>query len=505
MAVNSKQIAKNTIFLYIRMLLLLGVSLYTSRVILEVLGIDDYGLYNLIAGFVTFLTFISNALVSAMQRYFNVALGKQDLAYYNAVFSMGINVLIGFSALILLIGESVGLWFVMNHLNIPPDRYEAAIWVYHISLFTFIANTMRTPFHASIIAHEKMSFYAYISLLEVFVRLGMVYLLMIVHTDHLIMYAFLYLLVIILINCIYIIYCRRKFRECRYQRDVDKDLLKELISFSGWTLMGQASVVVKNQGEAILVNRFFTVAANAAMGVAVQVANALELFVSNFQTAFNPQLIQSYASQNYVEHKRLLFRASKFSYFLLLIMVLPLVVNIDFVLNLWLVDVPEYSNYFIAFILISYLFGALSTPFVMSVFATGKIKHYQMALSIAFLCGLVLAYIFLQLGFAPYYVSVVAVMINACLLFVRFWFAKKYVGVSLRVYLREVILPVISVTVLSVPITYWLNSVSTGYGLPYTIMTLFIEVAIIGFLILFIGLSRAERMYILNTIKKISL
>lgn len=483
------------------MLLLLAVSLYTSRVILEVLGIDDYGLYNLIAGFVTFLTFISNALVSAMQRYFNVALGKEDLVYYNDVFSMGINVLIGFSAIILLIGESFGLWFVMNHLNIPSDRYEAAICVYHISLFTFIANTLRTPFHASIIAHEKMSFYAYISLFEVFARLGMVYLLMIIYNDHLIMYALLYLFVIVLVDFIYIFYCRGKFRECKYKWNADKELFKELISFSGWTLMGQASVVVKNQVEAIFINRFFTVAANAAMGVAVQVANALELFVSNFQTAFNPQLIQSYASQNYIEHKRLLFRASKFSFFLLFIMVVPLVANIDFVLNIWLVDVPEYTNYFITFILISYLFGALSTPFVTSVLATGKIKHYQMYLSATFFSGLVLVYIFLKLGFEPYYVSVVAVIIHICLLFIRLWFARKYVGISLRRYLREVIIPVALVTVLSVPIPYYLSSIYNG--LPFIIIVILIEVAIIGSLILYVGMNRTERKYIINTIKKL--
>lgn len=250
-SVNSKQIAKNTIFLYIRMLLLLAVSLYTSRVILKVLGIDDYGIYNLIAGFVMFLAFISNALVSAMQRYFNVALGKKDFQNYKDVFSMSINILLGLSCLILILGESIGLWFVMTRLNIPSDRFEAAIWVYQISLFTFVANTLRTPFHASIIAHEKMSFYAYVSLFEVFVRLGMVFLLMIIQGDHLIMYALLYLVVIVLVNTIYMLYCRNNFQECRYSLKKDKALFKDLIGFSGWTLLGQASVVVKNQGEAI--------------------------------------------------------------------------------------------------------------------------------------------------------------------------------------------------------------------------------------------------------------
>ena len=214
------------------MLLLLAVSLYTSRVILKVLGIDDYGIYNLIAGFVMFLAFISNALVSAMQRYFNVALGKKDFQNYKDVFSMSINILLGLSCLILILGESIGLWFVMTRLNIPSDRFEAAIWVYQISLFTFVANTLRTPFHASIIAHEKMSFYAYVSLFEVFVRLGMVFLLMIIQGDHLIMYALLYLVVIVLVNTIYMLYCRNNFQECRYSLKKDKALFKDLIGFS---------------------------------------------------------------------------------------------------------------------------------------------------------------------------------------------------------------------------------------------------------------------------------
>ena len=296
-SVNTKKIAKNTILLYIRMLLLLVVSLYTSRVILKVLGIDDYGIYNLIAGFVTFLTFITNSLVSAMQRYFNVALGKNDLRNYRDVFSMSINILALFSCLILVLGETVGLWFVMNHLNIPPDRYNASLWVYQFSLLTFVANTLRTPFHASIIAHERMSFYAYISLVEVFLRLGMVFLLMILPGDHLIMYSIIYLFVIVLVNAIYMIYCSKNFQECSYKFKRDRSLFKDLVNFSGWTLMGQASVVVKNQGEAIFINRFFSVAANAAMGVATQVAGALELFVTNFQTAFILQLRLSNVSK----------------------------------------------------------------------------------------------------------------------------------------------------------------------------------------------------------------
>lgn len=499
-SVNSKRIAKNTFFLYIRMLLLLGVSLYTSRVILKVLGIDDYGIYNLIAGFVTFLAFISNALVSAMQRYFNVALGKNDVQNYKDVFSMSINILVGFSFLILLAGETLGLWLVTKHLNIPLERYGAAMWVYQISLLTFIANTLRTPFHASIIAHEKMSFYAYVSLLEVFLRLGMVFLLTVISGDHLIMYALLYLLVIVLVNAIYMIYCRKRFHECRYEFKKDKAMLKDLMSFSGWTLMGQASVVIKNQGEAILINRFFTVAANAAMGVASQVANALEMFVSNFQTAFNPQLIQSYASKDYESHKDLLFRASKFSYFLLLIMLIPIVANIDFILNLWLEDAPEYTNYFVTFILISYLFNALSTPFFTSLNATGKIRKYQITLSAIFLCGLGLIFFILKEDAKPYMISVIAILIQFVLLISRIYYAHKYVLFSYIRFFKDVILKVSVVTFFSLFTPYLLHD--RLCSIPQHILAIILETMSTGLIILVFGMSRAERQIVTNYIVK---
>lgn len=483
------------------MLLILAVSLYTSRVILKVLGVEDYGIYNLIAGFVTFLTFISNSLVSAMQRYFNVALGKNDLENYRDVFSMSINILALFSCLILILGETVGLWFVMNYLNIPPNRYDASIWVYHLSLLTFVTNTLRTPFHASIIAHERMSFYAYISLVEVFFRLGLVFLLMIIPGDKLILYSIIYFFVIVLVNAAYMIYCHSNFQVCCYTFKRDKVLFKELVSFSGWTLVGQVSVVIKNQGEAIFVNRFFSVAANAAMGIATQVAGALELFVSNFQTAFNPQLIQSYASKDFENHKKLLFRASKFSYYLLLIMLIPIVANIEFILNLWLTEVPKYTNYFIKYILISYLFNAVGSPFVTSLFATGAIKFYQISLGVTFLLGLMIVYLVLSLGAEPYFVSVVAIFIQFILLLFRLYFTHKHVGFSYKQFVTDVLVPIIAVTVFSILPAYLLKEWSSN-NIWQIILSMAVEIFFTGLIILLVGMSRGERDYIIKSIKQ---
>lgn len=500
MAADTKKIAKNTMMLYIRMLLIMVVTLYTSRVILKVLGIDDYGIYNLIAGFVTFLVFISNSLVSAMQRYFNVALGQNKPDRYKEVFSMSLNILFLFSVLIIVLGETVGLWFVHNYLNIPEERFTAAMWVYQISLLTFVANTLRTPFHASIIAHERMSFYAYISIIEVILRLAMVFMLVWIPFDHLIMYALLYLGVIIGVDLMYMAYCVRKFDVCHYIFKKDLKLFKELIGFSGWSLLGQSTVVVKNQGEAIFINRLFSVAANAALGIAGQVTNAIEMFVSNFQTAFTPQLTQTYAAGSIEEHHKLLFRSAKFSYYLLLVMLLPVCLNIDTILALWLEEVPEYTSYFVTFILISYLFNALSTPFYTSILASGNIKYYQITLGVTFALGLALIYIILRLEMPPYSVSIVAILIQIVLLVVRLYFCKKYVDISIRRFMNDVILPISLCTILSIIISSTLNLLSNGS--IASLVSLIIEViAILGVVIL-VGISRNERDFMLSIVLK---
>ena len=500
MAADTKKIAKNTMMLYIRMLLIMAVTLYTSRVILKVLGIDDYGIYNLIAGFVTFLVFISNSLVSAMQRYFNVALGQNNPNRYKEVFSMSLNILFLFSVLIVVLGETIGLWFVHNYLNIPEERFSAAMWVYQISLLTFVANTLRTPFHASIIAHERMSFYAYISIIEVILRLAMVFMLVWIPFDHLIMYALLYFSVIIGVNLIYIAYCVRKFDVCHYIFKKDRKLFVELIGFSGWSLLGQSAVVVKNQGEAIFINRFFSVAANAALGIAGQVTNAIEMFVSNFQTAFTPQLTQTYAAGSIEEHHKLLFRSAKFSYYLLLVMLLPVCLNIDTILALWLEEVPEYTSYFVTFILISYLFNALSTPFYTSILASGKIKCYQIALCAIFAFGLFFIYLILRIGMPPYSVSIVAIFIQVALLAIRIIFCKKYVGISVSRFISDVIIPTALCTITSIIIPFVLSLVAKGT--IASLITIVIDAFVVLGFVFFVGITKTERAFILNMINK---
>lgn len=447
--VDNKKIAKNTIMLYIRMLLIMAVTLYTSRVVLKILGIDDYGIYNLIAGFVTLFSFISNALISSMQRYFNICLGKDDKEQYKQIFSSSIVILLFFCLVIFLLGETIGLWFINNHLNLPEGREVAAFWVYQFSLLTFVANTIRTPYQASIIAHESMSFYAYTGIAEVLLRLCVVFALQLFVIDYLILYALLYFLLVVVINIVYLVYCKRKFTECSFVKADNKKLFRELLSFSGWSIFGQSAIVIKNQGDAILINHFFNVAANAAMGIASQVTGAIDMFVTNFQTAFNPQLTQSYTDDNKLTHYGLISRSAKFSYFLLLAMLLPVVFNIDFILSLWLSEVPQFANYFIVLILIGYLLNALSTPLFVSVLASGHIKGYQVSVFIIFILGLIGSFAVLYLGFEPYSIACVGVFVQLFLLCSRMGFAHRYSSYSPMTFFRNVAWRIIIVSLLS--------------------------------------------------------
>lgn len=482
------------------MLLIMGVSLYTSRVILYTLGVDDYGIYNLIAGFITLFSFISTALVSAMQRYFNVAIGEGDGAKFSRYFSMSFNILFLFSIVILILGETIGLWFVLNKLNIPTERSVAAFWTYQLALATFIANILRTPCNAAIIANERMSFYAYISIAEVVLRLAVVLGLSFFEWDKLILYSILYFLLIVLITLFYRIYCKKKLKNCSYRFFWDKKLFKELLGFSGWSLMGQSSVVISNQGQAIFINQFFTVAANAAMGIAGQLTNAIDQFVINFQTAFTPQITQTYATKDYDQHYILLFRASKFSFYLLLVLMLPVCFNIETILNIWLEEIPEYTDRFCVSILISYLFAAYSCPFTTSIYATGNIKRYEIQHTVVFLVSLVLSYIALFFGCKPYVIADISIIVQVAMLIVRLSNARKYAKVDIIQYVKTVIQPTFFVSIFSIIVSYLIHLIDAD-----TLMCIFIIIInaiIIALITFFIGLDRNERNYVFSLVKR---
>lgn len=499
-ALNNKKIAYNTIMLYIRMLLVMAVSIYTTRVILEALGIIDYGVYNIVTTFVTFLSFITNALVSAMQRFFNVALGKNDIERYRSLFSMSINILLIISIIIILLGETIGLWFLNTQLDIPGNRTNAAFWVFQFSLLTFITNTLRTPYNASVIAHEKMAFYAYLSIFEVIMRLAAVFALLIIPFDRLITYSLLYLLLNILINLIFVVYCTSKFQGCKYIYQKDKGIFKELLSFSGWTLFGQGALIINNQGVMVIVNRTFTVVANAAMSIANQVTVAIDMFVHNFQTAFKPQLIQTYAANNLESHYKLIQRSSRFSYYLMLILLLPLSMHIDYVLTLWLGEYPEYTREFVIYTLISHLFTAISSPLITSIFATGKIKQYQISFAISNIVSMIAVFICLTNGFKPYFTAIIAIILQTCLCIIRLYYANKLTNMPYGGYIKKVVIPCIVVTALACVPTLFYNFNINSF-ITFVINTLGI-VIYIGIIILLVGLDKTEKNYIIKKIRK---
>lgn len=499
MAVDNKRIAKNTLALYLRMLLLMAVSLYTSRVILATLGVDDYGIYNLIGGFITLFSFISMALTNAMQRFFNVALGQKDEEKYKKLYSMSINIFAMFSLFLIVVGESVGLWFVKTQLNIPVGREVAAMWVYQVSLVTLIVNLFRTPDNASIIAHERMSFYAYISIGEAIIKLAIVYLLQVIGHDKLIVYVLLYLTATLLINVVYRIYCKRRIPLSKYTLLWDKDIFKSLVSFSGWHLLSGGSRVLKSQGDAYFLNHYYSVAVNAAFGVAAQVYNAVNMFLTNFQTAFNPQLVQSYAAGDMDGHYRLITRSSKFSFFLLLLIVVPVVFNLEGLLGIWLVEVPQYTREFCMIVMMAYLLDAIGAPLAVSVSANGNIKGMQICSSVFLLTGLVVGFFILRGGAAPWSVSVITFFVHLGFLLTYSYYARKYSKVSLREFAKKVVLPITAVAVLSCIVPIFVRRIP-GDNFWMILLRCVVDLLWVAALVLMFGLQKEEKQYLMSMI-----
>lgn len=498
---NNKRIAKNTMYLYIRMFVILIVSLYTSRVILKVLGASDYGIYNIIGGVVVLFSFINGALTAATQRYLNFYIGRNDLQKTHDVFCMSMNIYIVLSGIFIILAETIGLWFVNTQLNIPDGRMYAGNWIYQFTVFSFMLNLTRIPYNASLIAYEKMVFYAYLSLLDVTIKLIIVYLLYISPIDKMIAYGFLFMLTDLLDNIIYRVYCKKKIRTASYHWIWDKELFKELLSFSSWSLFGNAANIVAQQGLNILVNIFYGVTLNAALGIANQVASKVVQFFSNFQTAFSPQLVKYYAEGQTDEFFKLIFRTSRLSYFLMLLISFPLILKIDVILDLWLVDVPKYTGIFCQLILIFYLIEALSGPLWMSIQATGNIKNYQIMMSLLIIANIPFIYICLKTGMPVWTVWGVRIIIDIITFIVRCIYLKEKIHLPLKKYTEDVLWPVFLSTILILPLPIiFEQTVDNKYVNFIGSMTVsLICTALITF---YIGLKRSEREKIVAILKK---
>lgn len=497
---NNKRIAKNTLLLYLRHIVVMLVSLYTSRVTLDVLGVTDYGVYNVVGGIVVLFSFLYQALSIATQRYLSFYMGKNDYRQVRKVFCLSINIYAILSIIIIAVAESVGLWFFSTKLNIPEDRVKIAFWVYQISIISCVVNVFRIPYNSSIIAYEKMSFFAYLSVFEVVFKLILVYLLYVFAFDKLLVYALLLFVLQLIILFIYKIYCNSKFESTKYMFIWDRDLFKQLLSFSGWTMFGSGSNIAANQGLAFLLNIFAGVVANAALGISNQIDAAVNSFVSSFQTAFKPQLVKSYAEENFDYFFSLIFKTSRFSYYLILVMAIPIIVFCNDILSAWLVVVPEYAVSFARLMLVFFMIDALSGPLWYSVQATGDIRNYQILMSVCILSNLPLSYLVLKFGFSPVYCILIRVLINFVIHFIRIFYLRGLMRFPSIKYIMDVMCPVFFITLLSIvaPLLLYKENLS----LVQLLLRLFLSVVYIFFVIWIFGLKKSERIFLLDMVRK---
>ena len=500
---NNKRIAKNTLLLYFRMLFMMAVSLFTSRVILNTLGVEDYGINNVVGGVVAMFSVLSGSMSSSISRFITFELGKGDKNRLKTVFSTGINIQLGMSLIILLVAEAAGVWFLNYKMNIPEERMYAANWVFQCSILTFILGLLSVPYNAAIIAHEKMSAFAYISIIEVTLKLIIVYLLTISPYDRLITYSILFMLVGLFIRLIYGYYCKRHFEECTYHFVYDKAILKSMTSFAGWNFLGNGAYMLNTQGVNILMNMYFGVAVNAARGVATQVDAALKQFVNNFTTAVNPQITKSYAQGDLSNMHKLVCRSAKFSAFLMMFFAVPIILETDTILSLWLKNPPAYASVFLKWIIISsFMDTVLANSLVTSMFATGDIKKYQIIVTTVGCLVFPLSWLAFQLGFEPQVGYILYFIIYSILLFVRLYLLRDMVKLPFMMYVREVLFKVTLVMAISFAIPSILLFV-IDEGLLRLVAVVLLSMTVTTVTTYLIGLNEGEKKYIIGLLEKI--
>lgn len=499
---NNKRIAKNTLMLYFRMLIIMVVSLYTSRVVLQVLGVEDFGIYNVVGGIVAMMGLLNSAMASSIQRYFSFELGKNDIRQLSKTFSTSLLIYVILCGIFLVLAETIGLWFLNNKLLIPDERMVAANWVYQFSVLSVINALLVNPYNASIIAHERMSIYAYVSIVEVSLKLLIVFAVSWSSYDRLIMYGFLYMTASLTITMIYRIYCIRNFEECRFKRVDDTGLFWQLVRYSGWNLFGASAGLVKGQGLNILLNMFFNPAVNAARGIAYQINGQIMQFSSNFYTAVRPQITKYYASGDIDNMTLLAFRSSKLSYYLVLILSLPVIMEAPMIIGLWLGQLPEYVVPFIRVIIIISAIDAMAHPLMTIAHATGKIALYQSLIGTLTVLNIPISYCVLHFYPNPIIVFFISLAISTICLLARVWIVKRLVPeFPAGKYIYDIIIKSVFVTMGSIV-------------LPIIIMHTFESCLLVSFVNIFaclvstllfafaLGLNKGEREMVTNMLMK---
>ena len=498
---NTSRIAKNTLALYFRQILIMLVSLYTVRVVLNTLGAEDYGIYNVVAGVVTMFGFLSGAMATASQRFFSFEMGRKNEAGLPHIFSVTLTIYAFLSAVIVIFAETLGFWFVCNKLVIPLERLAAAKWIYQCAVISFLFTLMTAPYMSAIIAHENMSIYAYVSIAEAVLKLAVAFVLKIAVADKLILYGILLLFVAAINTGLYRFYCRRHYKECRFRLSWDKKLFSGMFSYVGWNLFGSSVGVFKNQIVNILLNQFFGSLVNAARAIASQVSAAVTSFSQNFSTAIRPQIIKTYAAEEKEECLSLTFRGCRMTFFLMYIFTLPLLLEMPFVLDVWLKNPPENAVLFARLVLIDALVDSVSYPVMTLAQATGKIKLYQSAVGGILLMNLPASYVCLKCGLPAYSVLVAAICITFIAFVVRLFIVKVLTDFSIRTFLMSVCLPIFAVAVLSAVVPAAARYFIKGEIMNF-IGVVFLSVTFASASILFVGMNKSERVSVLNMMRR---
>lgn len=489
---NNKRIAKNTLALYFRTFFSLLVSLYTSRIILNELGVTDYGIYNVVGGFVGMFTILSSSLSGAISRFLTFELGKGNIDKLNKIFCTSVNIQIILSILIVIVSETFGLWFLTEKMNIDPSRMFAAKCVFHTSVIVLVLDLITIPYNAIIVAHEHMKAFAYLGITHTLLKLVIVLLLPFFFFDKLIIYSVLLLVTYVIIRILNGIYCKHHFSETNWHIYIDKSLMKEMFTFSGWTFIGSSSAILRDQGSNILLNLYVGPVINAARGIAEQVNGAINSFASNFMTAVNPQITKSYAANDKAYMLELIYKSAKFSLYLLLFLSLPIIVETPYILKIWLKVVPEHTVWFVRLILLYALCDSASRPLITAILATGNIKNYQLIIgAFQFLC-LPISYFFLERGFYPEITLIVSLILNLCCLVVRLILLRSMIGLRVRIYIKEVVIKVVLIGIVSSALPIYLS-----FRLPNSfssfIVVIVLTLVITLLFIYCIGCSLSER------------
>lgn len=484
---NNKRIAKNTILLYVRLILTMAISLYTSRIVLNILGVVDFGIYNAVGGVVGMIAFLNSTMSAATQRFLSYEIGKKDYKQFSKVYSITIQTHLLIAILVVVFAETIGLWFVFNKMNFPIDKMDSVFWVYQFSVFTVAISIIQVPYNASIIAFEKMNIFAYISILDICLKLLSALLLYYIDFDKLVLYSLFIFIASIVIRLFYIYYVKKYLKECKFVFCKDVKLGKAILTFAGYNIIAHFSLIARNQGNSILLNVFFGPIINASNAVATQVRNAIDYFTQSFVVAVNPQIVKSYATNDLDGMRSLVYKSSKYSFLLLILLDIPLLFETDFIIKSWLGTTPTHAVLFCRLMIIGSLVDALSGTLVYGALATGNVKRYQFTMGTISLLNIPISYFMLRIGYKPEITIIISIFLSFISLFIRLILLHSLIGISIKIYMRRVILQNSTIFIMSsiFPMLVVYNSEPGFLRLLLTIISSSFSIMILSYYIAF--------------------